>query len=291
MLLGADPITSFGPALVWAARHGSDDVHLIAERHAGVLARRAQCFRSPPSVWSVDGTSLVAAPAEPFAPPPPAAPAPELAELLVDTDLEVIVEDGIVRGEINGLEVARIVHGHTTTGEPLDHPLLEVGVGQADRELTGMLHGSLSVVAQLARVAEIVRAHRRPGAPPHPLNQLVPERWLRAALVADPGRIGLERLRPAQPTIPRANLRERGIAVSLGDGSDGVVVVACSVGVDLDLVPAAADARLALAPEARLVLVVPERDAHPVTVELAARLTSPAEVVGVEGDWREWGAR
>ena len=42
--------------------------------------------------------------------------APALAELLVDADLEVVVEDGIVRGEVLGLEVARIVHGTTTIG-------------------------------------------------------------------------------------------------------------------------------------------------------------------------------
>jgi hypothetical protein len=67
--------------------------------------------------------------------------------------------------------------------------------------------------------------------------------------------------------------------------SDGVVVV-CSVGVDLDLVPAAADARLALDPLAALVLVVPERDDHPVTRSLAERLTRPATIETISGDWR-----
>jgi hypothetical protein len=64
------------------------------------------------------------------------------------------------------------------------------------------------------------------------------------------------------------------------------VVVACSVGIDLDLVPAAADTRLAVAPDAELLLVVPERDAHAVTAALAARLTRPARVVPLAGDWR-----
>jgi hypothetical protein len=76
--------------------------------------------------------------------------------------------------------------------------------------------------------------------------------------------------------------------VALGkDEATGLeVVVACSVGIHLDLVPAAADARLALAPEARLVLVVPERDAHPVTRALAERLQHPAHLVALPGDWR-----
>jgi hypothetical protein len=274
---------------VWADRRGAAEVHLVvAAADAGIVARRASCFVPAPFVWGVEGTGLVpvryaagewAAPAAP--------PAPELAELLVDADLEVLVEDGIVRGEVLGLEVARIVHGTTTTGEPIDEPRIEVGVGQADRELTGMLHAGLSPMAQLARVAAIVRDVRRPDAEPHPLNQLVPERWLRCRLVADPGRIGLRELRPAPASIPRPNLRDKGVAIARGTTDDGApVVVACSVGIDLDTVPSGADARLLLDPDADLLIVVPERDAHPVTRALAARLRRPAEVVALTGDWR-----
>jgi hypothetical protein len=64
------------------------------------------------------------------------------------------------------------------------------------------------------------------------------------------------------------------------------MVVATSVGADLDLVPAAADARAARAPEARLVLVVPERDDHAVTRRLAAALAEPADIVTVDAGWR-----
>jgi hypothetical protein len=64
------------------------------------------------------------------------------------------------------------------------------------------------------------------------------------------------------------------------------LVVVCSTGVYLDLVPSAADDRLTHAPDARLLLVVPARDAVPVTTELATRLLDPAEVRSVSGDWR-----
>ena len=77
-------------------------------------------------------------------------------------------------------------------------------------------------------------------------------------------------------------MRERDIAVATTDGA----VAVFSVGVDLDLVPAAAEARLAHDPDAALVLVVPERDDHPVTQALAGRLRRPAEVRTVSGDWR-----
>lgn len=290
VLPDGDPTRALGPAMVWAERHGAGEVHVVADATDGVatLARQAALFAPPaPTVWAVEGTALVAArPA-----PPPSrtevAPPAHLVDLLIDAGVELVVEGGMVRGEVNGLEVARIVSGETTAGVPIDEPLLEVGVGKADRELTAMVHGELTPTDQLGRVVDIVRRHRRPGAPRHPLNQLVPDRWLRAVLCRAPHLVGLASLRPAEGARPRANLAERDIAVALGAGDDGSpVVVACSVGVAADLVPTAADARALLAPEARLVLAVPERDDHPVTRRLAGRLRTPAEVVGIPGDWR-----
>jgi hypothetical protein len=148
----------------------------------------------------------------------------------------------------------------------------------------------MAPVAQLARVVEIVRAQRRPGADRHPLNQLVPERWLRAVLCRRPDLVGLAALRPAEGARPRPNLSERDIAVARGETAGGdPVVVACAVGIALDLVPTAADARLALDAGASLVLAVPERDDHPGVRRLAARLRVPADVVPVPGDWRAAG--
>jgi hypothetical protein len=286
---------ALGPALVWADRRGVGELHVVVDGSAdaaATVARQAALFAPPtPGVWAVVGTTLTPAVAA-DAPRPPAAPAPpDLVDLLIDTGLEVVAEGGIVRGEINGLEVARIVHRATTGGVPIDEPQLEVGVGKADRELTAMVHGDLAPVDQLARVAEIVRQHRRPGAPRHPLNQLVPERWLRAVLCREPAIIGLDSLRPAPAVRPRTDLGARDIAIGIGHaggGSEGVVV-ACSVGIALNLVPTAADARAALDPAARLVLALPERDDHPGTRGLAARLRLPAEVVPVPGDWRAAG--
>lgn len=289
LLLDPDPVAAFGPALVWADRRGASDVTLLVDDAvaAGVVARRARWFRDPPAVLAVTGRE--ASPAEPalvdarWDPPS----APDLAGLLVDADLEVVVEDGIVRGEVLGLEVARIVHGRTSTGTPIDEPVLEVGVGHADREMTAMVHGGLPPMDQLVRVRDIVRQHRRLGAERHPLNQLAPERWLRSVLVRDPARVGCTELRAALPAVPRPNLRDPSVAFALGvDRAGDTVVVGCSVGVHLDLVPSAADARGALAPEARLLLALPARDAHPVTEALAARLVEPAELVPLEGDWR-----
>ncbi len=69
----------------------------------------------------------------------------------------------------------------------------------------------------------------------------------------------------------------------------GLVVAVCSVGVDLDLIPYAADARLAAeasVPDvgrtpSRLVVVTPARDRINVTRELAGLLRRPAEFVSI----------
>ncbi|HMQ27317.1 MAG TPA: hypothetical protein PKA98_15100, partial [Acidimicrobiales bacterium] len=166
-------------------------------------------------------------------------------------------------------------------------PRLEVGVGRHDREAFAMIHGDLPTPDALMSVIDAVLAQRRPGASPHPLNRLAAERWLRALLVERPGLVGARSLRPVDPPVPRDNVKDAAPAPTLGESEDGTtVVVVCSAGIDLDLVPGAADARSWHAPEARLVLVVPERDDHPVTRALAAALTVPAEIVTVAGDWR-----
>ena len=297
VLPDGDAARSLGPALVWADRHGVTDLHLLAEARggaAGVLARQAALFVPPaPTVWAVEGTALAPAAAVPLRTPSPAPAPPDLVDLLIDAGLEIVVEGGMVRGEVDGLEVARIVHGETTAGVQIDEPQLEVGVGKADRELTAMVHGDLPPTAQLGRVVDIVRRHRTPGAPRHPLNQLVPERWLRAVLCRAPDLVGLTTLRPAEGARARSNLSERDIAVAAGEAAGGApVIVACSVGIAPDLVPVAADARAAIdaaagrAAVSRLVLAMPARDDHPGTRRLAARLQAPAEVVPVHGDWR-----
>ena len=281
MLLGPQAPESLGGALAWARRRPAARLAVVADvAVAGVVARRAAWFADPPTVWADDGGELVAAVAAPvpeLAPPPDA---PELVATLTAAGLDVVVDDGVLLGELLGLEVARIERGP-------DGPVLAIGIGRFDRELADMTLAHLDHADRLARVVSLVAEHRRPGAAPHPLNQLQPERWLRTVVVGEPRRVGASSLVPVPGIEARGSLRDVGVAFASGSSVDGrPVLVACSVGVDVDLVPVAADARAALDPSAHLVLAVPARDALPVTVDLAARLADRAEVVVVDDDWR-----
>lgn len=282
-----DQPVGVGAALAWATRHGANRLHMFVEvggtaaHDLGAVARRGGQFAHPVAVFSIDGTDVSIV--EAAAPEPVAVPAPSTEEqrlLLEQSGVDVVIEEGDVLGEVLGLEIARVVVDDDGTSR------LEVGVGRFDREAFALLHGDLSPPEALARAIEEVGAVRRPDAEPHPINRVARERWLRHHLIAHPDLVGADTLRAADATRPRAGLRDATIAVAVGERGDGSsVVVAASVGVDLEAVPDAADARLRHAPDADLIVVVPPRDDHPITRDLAAMLARPAEVVTVDGPW------
>jgi hypothetical protein len=220
-------------------------------------------------VWFAAGSTLEVVQPEPLPIPPPIDPGVvAFADLITAAGAHPVVEHGRLVAEVEGLEVARVVvdeHG----------PHLEVGVGRFDREANALIGAQT-----LESVVELVAHHRHPGAEPHPLNRLAAARGLRARVVADPALVGAAFLTPVASVMEAPDLRTPWPAPAVGvDLDGGALVVVCSVGVDLDLVPAAADARLADGREARLILAVPERDAHDVTGQLAALLRDPAEII------------
>ncbi|MFN8019825.1 MAG: hypothetical protein U0P45_17155 [Acidimicrobiales bacterium] len=289
MLVGDDGARRLGAALAWAARAGADEVDVCVPdaTTAAVLARRAALFATPAGVWVADGRASVAAtPAPPGTDPAPPPEAELYRPVLLEAGCEVVVEGGHLIGEVNGLEVARVVV------DPESGPRVESGVGRFDREVGAMMFKELAEVDALARTVELVASIRTPGAERHPLNQLVPERWLRAVLVRRPELVGAAHLAPVGSAVPRANLKDVGVATAVGKDAEGrPLVVTCSTGVDLELVPSAADDRLAHAPDARLLLAVPGRDALPVTTELAHHLALPAEVVAIDDGWEHLAMR
>jgi hypothetical protein len=282
VLLEDEPERGLGPALAWAIRNGAGALHLLAGRSTGLLARRAGGFRFPIEVWHVDDRNLLPAVPEPIAPPPPASPAHlALVDTIVAGGAEPMVEHGVVTGEVRGLEVCRVVDDRYTGAVRL-----EVGVGAHDREAFTIIHGDLPTVDALAGVVRAVDEYRRSGVGQHPLKRLVPERLIRWQLQHDPASIGLAAVAPAQPPQPRASVKDRVPCVATASCRDGTpVVLVCSSGVDLDLVPYAIDARAAVAGGGRGGgwVVGPPRDLVPVTVEIAGLADQAFSLVPFSG--------
>ena len=282
-MAGDDAARALGPALAWAVRHEVDDLHVLADSATDVLVGRAGLFDPTPTVWRVEGrTRHEVAGTTVFDPEPTPGPGTEAAaRLLAEAGADVVCEHGVVAGEVLGLEVARVVMAEDGTAA------IEVGVGRHDRDAFTMVHGDLPTRDGLASVIATVREHRRAGAESHPLCRLAQERWVRLVVAAEPGLVGAVRLEPVSPPLPRDSVKDVVPAFLVGEDRKGrPVVVACSVGIDLDLVPTAAEVRARHAPDARLVLALPARDDHPVTRRIAGRLRDPADIVALPDDWR-----
>jgi hypothetical protein len=277
VLVAERPERSLGAALAWALRQGATSLDLVADTATGLLARRAASFTLPISVWHAEGRLLLPAVAEPL-PVPPAVPDAHRAfvDVIAQSGATPHEEFGVLSGEVKGLEVCRVVDD-----EYLHSTRLEVGVGVHDREAFAMLHGDQPAPVALARVVGAVTEHRGAGPTGHPLSRLAQERWLRARLVDDPALIGATEVVLAEPPVPRLNLKDPVPCVAVATVAGEQVAVVCSMGVDLDAVPYAVDARAALGLE-RCLLVVPARDALPVQHLLADAVRPPVSIVPVD---------
>ncbi len=271
---GIEPVRSLGPAMIWADQRAVASIELLADNEAAPgLARRASYFQDTAhsrntahsqetgasvTVWQIDGVSLTsAAVGEPT--PVPTLSDAELAfaEVITGAGARAIDDHGRLVAEVRGLEVARV----TVTDEG---PILEVGVGQADRELQQLVHGGLEPEVALERAITMVLQHRQADMPLHPLNRLARERWLRSSILDMPGQVDLVEVRPVPPLRPRSTLLGTVPSAAVGSTAAGSpVVVVASVGIDVDLIPEAADYRAREEPDAELLVVVPAADIHP----------------------------
>lgn len=285
LLLGRDlksdlQLRGLGRALMWADRNQVDELNILGESaSAADLARRAALFDNAPTVWEIRGIQLVAAvPTDLVLPPELGLDELEFAPTMRDAGTRPVDDHGRLVGEVHGLEVARV-------SRDADGVYLEVGVGQADRELQMLVHGGLERREALERAVGMVLEYRKPGAPLHPLNRMARERWLRSTILNEPSLIGLELAEPLAPLRPRSTLLGTEPSAALGTCSDGSqVVVVCSVGVDADLAADAAEYRARSAPDAELRLLVPEPDQHPAVARTVKGLHN-ASFVSIPPPW------
>ncbi|MEM9466716.1 MAG: hypothetical protein AAGA90_15190 [Actinomycetota bacterium] len=274
----SDDLAALGGVLVWLDRHGPASADLVVDHHAPVHARRAAMLAPELRVWRAVGDTVAEAETEPV---PPTLPRPDdtahLEAMLLDEGLEVVCEDGLLRGELAGLEVGRILHGP-------DGPVLEAGVGRFDREAGVLLHAGRTVAESLHDAVAQVRPHRTPGAVSHAVNRLARERWLRHLIVQDPDLVDVSLPELVEPIPPRANLLEVVPASLLAVDGDRRVLVVCSVGVDLGLLPAVADLVTVHEPD-EVRFVLPERDRLPYIERLGERLPVPVQFRSIPSPW------
>ena len=69
--------------------------------------------------------------------------------MLSEAGTEVVIEHGVVAGEVLGLEVARVLDEDGVAK-------LRIGVGAHDREMFKMLHGDVSTIEQLQKVVNLL---------------------------------------------------------------------------------------------------------------------------------------
>lgn len=275
MLIDDGSARRFGPALAWAAQAGVSRLDVVVEGAdaAGVVARRAAQFVQPATVWRIDGRSLL--PAAAAAVPVldgAAALSSMLAQLLHRHGCDAGVEHGELIGSVLGLEVARVIDGE-----------LAVGVGRHDRMARASMRPGEDAGSALDEAVAAVRAWRRPGVARHAANTLQRSRWLRSVLCTSPALVATNWLEPAPPPLPSLGLTDNSAVPCVGAD----VVAVCSVGIDLDLVPTAADSLVLHGPSSRLVMVTPAGDDVGVNRDLAARLRlrAPAQFVTVPREW------
>lgn len=274
----SDDLAALGGVVVWIDRHQPAEVDLVVDHHAGIHARRLAVLAPECRVWAVSGDTVEPATPDPIpAPPPRPDDAAHLEAVLVDHGLEVVCEDGILRGELAGLEVARILHGP-------DGPVLEAGVGRFDREAGALLHGGRDPAEAVAATVAQVRPHRTPGAVAHAVNRLARERWLRQLVVADPATVDIAWPALVEPIPPRSGLLEAVPAALMGADGERAVLVVCSVGVDLGLVPAIVDLIAVHEPD-EVRVVVPPRDRLPHLERLLERLPVAASLYPIDVPW------
>jgi hypothetical protein len=281
LYVDGDAVRSLGPSLAWALnRHAGSDlqthsINLVVERDSGVLARRASLFDVPIYVWHVNERSLL--PAIEEQPLGHTAPDPrhlEFASVIEQAGAQVVVEHGVVAGEVLGLEICRVVDDEYSGEVRLD-----VGMGVHDREAFALIHGNLPTEKALRSVIDTVHQHRKKGAPMHPFNTFSAERLLRARCIENPQLAGLVSLQPAEPPVIRKNVKDPVPCVALGHDEAGrEVVVTFTYGVDLDAVPFAVDAAHRISDNARIMVAVREKDVVAPMMKLGVLAHRPVEL-------------
>lgn len=278
--LMADKPSPLGAALAWGVRKEASELHVVVDSPDPVLTVMAAGLDPKPILWEVAGRNLVPMTETKMASAiEPSETAMALAGLLSSAGCEIVVENGAVIGEIQGLEVARVV----IAADGQAH--VRVGVGLYDQDAGALAQAGRPVEDRLADVIAEVRSYRNNTALPHPLNRVARSRWLRSVVSDQPELVGLDAVAKVAPLFISESVRDDRPVAALGVSNRGEdVLVVCSSGVDLDLIPVTAAHSKMLSTE-RAVLVLPSADHYPILRQVARHLALPADFVALPTPW------
>ncbi|CAI8383772.1 MAG: Uncharacterised protein [Acidimicrobiales bacterium AG-410-I20] len=271
------PQSALGKGILLLSRHPHLELCLIFEDaiSAGVAARQAAGLNIRCKVMLLHNQTLTQVDPSSFPKPFEIIPiSEEFLSVCEAAGVSVICENGTWRGEILGLEVVR-----------LEGENIQIGVGRFDREAGELLNYERSLFDQLVSASNQIRSQRNAEAGSHPLATLARERWLRHSLLEDPSVVGLKDVEPIDSVHERENLRDPFPAAAIGKDEDQKkVLVVCSVGVDIALVPLTAELSQIHLPD-RIVIVLPPKDLLPVIHTISEFLKVPSSLIGIEGEW------
>jgi len=241
---------------------------------APAVARRATQWNIPIEVFSLDGKSLTTVDPQPAAAERDCEfDIDQFRSVISEAGAEVVIEHGVLTGEVAGLEVCRVVYE--------DEWRLRVGVGSQDREAFQMLHGDAPSLDSLVRVVEFVQTYRQPTADPHPLNRLSPERWMRSTYTSADSR-ELPSCTQMPGVLPRGSMSDASPAFAVTQ-RDGVTrLLAFTTGTDLGAVVDAADHAEWSAHQdevSEIIVVVDGRNRLPVLEAIAERSVKPMRII------------
>ena len=256
-----------------------DVINIILDEPDPLLLHQALGLHSDIRFWVVEKDQLIPHPESKTAEKPEKPVANETAvSLLLENGCDVIREHDAVRGEIKGLEVARIIKDFDNESN------VQIGVGHYDQEAHKLVDWGESPDEKLARVVSEVHQHRNKEAQPHPLNRVARPQWLISEMIASPEIVGLDEAWHLPSPENAKAITETTPAAALGKIRDQVILVVASVGLDLKAVPIASGLSVTTEPD-EIWMVLPEKDKHPALLRQAEHLKTPTHFKTAKEPW------
>ncbi|MEE2682544.1 MAG: hypothetical protein VYD77_01255 [Actinomycetota bacterium] len=253
--------------------------NLVVDKREAVLLQQTHGLSAEITLWIVDNDRVVQHPdsviderreinvlSEDF------------KELLKASGCDVVQEHGVLKGEIKGLEVARVVINDE------GQQVLRVGVGAYDQEAHKIFDSQQTPEEKLFRIVSQVMEYRNQKSEPHPLNRAARAKWMIAEIIATSENFDLEEVQPLSMLEEIDTVTESHPAAAIGRTGAGSVLIVASSGIDLQTIPVAAGLLVSTGAEEIWIALSP-KDRHPAIINAARYLKAPSRFIEINEPW------